>query len=99
MEGFTTDDDDKKHHKVRDHCHYTGKYKGAAHSIFNLRYNTPREISVIAHIASTYDYHLIIKELLSSLSHLVDNLSDGLHREKCVDCKCHLDNVSIKDNN
>ena len=23
--------------KVRDHCHYTGKYRGAAHSIFNLK--------------------------------------------------------------
>ena len=24
---FSTDNKDKKHHKVRDHCHYTGKYK------------------------------------------------------------------------
>ena len=23
----------KKHHKARDHCHYTGKYRGAAHNI------------------------------------------------------------------
>ena len=28
---------DKKHHKVRHHCHYTGKYRGAAHNICNLR--------------------------------------------------------------
>ena len=26
----------KKYHKVRDHCHYTGKYSGAAHDIYNL---------------------------------------------------------------
>ena len=37
---FNTDDDDKNYHKVRDHCHYTGKYRGAAHDIFNLRYKT-----------------------------------------------------------
>ena len=32
---------DKKHHKVKDHCHYTGKYKGAAHNICNLRHKIP----------------------------------------------------------
>ena len=31
------DNNDKKHYKVRDHCHYTGKYRGAAHNICNLR--------------------------------------------------------------
>ena len=41
---FSTDDDNKKYHKVRDHCHYTEKYIGAAHVICNLRYKTPREI-------------------------------------------------------
>ena len=30
------DDNDKKQQKVRDHCHYTEKYRGAAHNICNL---------------------------------------------------------------
>ena len=34
---FSIDDDIKKYHKVRDHCYYTGEYRGAAHSIWNLR--------------------------------------------------------------
>ena len=34
---FSTNDYYKKHHKVRDYCHCTGKYRGAAHNIFNLR--------------------------------------------------------------
>ena len=28
---------DKDNKKVRDYCHYTGKYRGAAHNICNLR--------------------------------------------------------------
>ena len=33
--------------KVRDHRHYAGKYRGAAHSICNLKFNVPNEISVV----------------------------------------------------
>ena len=49
--------------KVRDHCHYTGKYRGAAHSICNLCYKISKEIPVVFHNGSTYDYHFIIKQL------------------------------------
>ena len=42
---------------------YTGKYRGAAHKICNLMYNTPGEIPVVFHNRSSYDYHFIIKEL------------------------------------
>ena len=41
------DKSDKKHCKVRDHCHYTRKYRGAAHNICNLRYKILKEIPVI----------------------------------------------------
>ena len=54
---------DKKCNKVRDHDHYTGKYRGAAHSICNLRYKIPKEIPVVFHNGSTYDYHFIIRQL------------------------------------
>ena len=60
---FSTDDYNKKYHKVKDHCYYTGKYRGVAHDICNLRYKTPKEIPVVFHNSSTYDYHFIIKEL------------------------------------
>ena len=60
---FSTDDNNKKYHKVRDHCHYNGKYRGVAHDICNLRYKTPIEIPVVFHNGSTYDYKFIIKEL------------------------------------
>ena len=35
--GFSIHDNNKRYYKVRDHCHYTRKYRGAAHSICNLR--------------------------------------------------------------
>ena len=41
---FITSDNNNKHYKVRDHCHYTGKYRGAAHNICNLRYKIPKDI-------------------------------------------------------
>ena len=145
---FNTDDSDKKHHKVKDHCHYTGKYSGAAHNICNLRYKIPKEIPIVFHNGSTYDYHFIIKEsvkefdgnfeclgentekyitfsvpikkeiknknkiieitykikfidsfrfMSTSLSKLVDNLSEGLHNNRCVDCKSYLDYMITKD--
>ena len=53
----------KLYHKVRDHCHYTEKFRGAAHSISNLKYKTPKEIPVVFHNGSTYDYQFIIKQL------------------------------------
>ena len=34
---FSTDDENKKYHKVRGHCPYTGKYRDAAHDICNVR--------------------------------------------------------------
>ena len=125
--------------KVGDHCHFTGKYKGAAHNTCKLRYKIPKNIPVIYHNGSTYDYHFIIKELArefegnfeclgentekyitfsvpikkridnkniditykikffdsfrfmaTSLSKLVENLTDNIHNDKCIKCKSNL---------
>ena len=49
--------------RVRDHCHYTGRYRGAAHNSCNLKYRKPKNISVFFHNLSGYDSHLFIKKL------------------------------------
>ena len=53
----------KLYKKIRDHCHFTGKFRGATHSICNLHYKVPQEIPVKIHDGSVYDYHFIITEL------------------------------------
>ena len=132
--------------------YYTGKYRGTAHDICNLKYKIPKEIPVVFHNGSTYDYHFIIKQVAeelegqfeclgentekyitfsvpikkhiikidkdgnkkilnishkikfidsfrfmsSSLSNLFDNLSEGLHNDKYIDCKSCLHYMSVK---
>ena len=49
--------------RVRDHCHYTGRYRGAAHNKCNLKYSKPNNISVFFHNLTGYDSHLFIKNL------------------------------------
>ena len=112
-----------------------------------MRYKVPKEIPVVFHNGSTYDYHFIIKELVkefkgsfeclgentekyitfsvpitkkienkdleitykikfidsyrfmsSSLSKFVDDLSEGMHNNKCLDCNSCLDYVRITKN-
>ena len=52
-----------KEPKIRDHCHYTGRYRGPAHLLCNLRYRIPSYIPIVFHNLSGYDAHLFIKEL------------------------------------
>ena len=54
--------------KVRDHCHYTGLYRGAAHLLCNLRYKIPSYIPVVFHNLAGYDAHLFIRELAKYMS-------------------------------
>ena len=64
-EKLCTDKDDKDYinrKKVKDHCHYTGKFRGAAHSKCNLNYKVQKEIPIIIHNAS-YDTHFMLNQL------------------------------------
>ena len=110
-----------------------------------MRYKIPKEIPVVFHNGSVYDYHFIIKRLVKefdgnfeclgvntekyitfsvtinkkienkdikitykikfidsyrfmamSLSKRIDNLSAGIHNNKCVDCKSCLDYIKTK---
>ena len=83
-EELCTDENDKNtfklYHKVRDHCHYTGKFRGAAHNICDLRYKTPKEISVVFHNGSIYDYHFIIKQLAKKIDDQFECLGENTEK-------------------
>ena len=49
--------------KVRDHCHFTGEYRAAAHNQCNLKCKKPLILPVIFHNLQGYDSHLFIKQL------------------------------------
>ena len=49
--------------KVKDHCHLTGRYRGAAHNKCNLAIRNPKFIPVVFHNLEGYDSHLFIKNL------------------------------------
>ena len=52
--------------RVRDHCHLTGKFRGAAHEGCNLKYKIPKFFPVVFHNLSGSDSHLFIKTLGNS---------------------------------
>ena len=47
--------------KVRDHCHITGKFRGAAHNQCNLKLRIPKNFPIIFHNLEEYDGHMILK--------------------------------------
>ena len=49
--------------RVRDHCHITGKFRGAAHNQCNLKFKMSKKLPIIFHNLRGYDGHLIFKEL------------------------------------
>ena len=51
--------------KVMDHCHITGKFRGAAHKEFNSKWRIPRKLPIIFQNLEGYDEHLIFRELSS----------------------------------
>ena len=72
--GKITDDS-----KVRDHCHITGKYRGAAHWKCNTNLKTSKKLSVMFHNLRGYDSHLIFKEL-SKFNCSIDVIPNGLEK-------------------
>ena len=74
-----TDEIYENRRKVKDHCHYTGKFVGAAHSICNLRYKVPENIPIVIHNAS-YDTHFIINQLAEEFKNELNCIGKDLEK-------------------
>ena len=79
---FNSDKKDKKYQKVKDHCHYIGKFRGAAHNNCNLRYKIPKEIPAVFQNGSTYDFHFIITQLAEECNGRFECIGENI--EKCI---------------
>ena len=54
---------DENLRKVRDHCHYSGKFRGAAHQSCNLKFQRPKFTPVFFHNLQNYDSHLFVRAM------------------------------------
>ena len=68
---------DKK--KVRDHCHITGKFRGAAHWSCNINLPLAKKVPVIFYALRGYDSHLIFCEL-DKFDVKIDVIPNGLEK-------------------
>ena len=73
------DENFKKYQKVKDRCHYTRKFRGAAHRICNLRYKVPKNIPIVIHNAS-YDTHFIINQLAKEFKGELDCIGENMEK-------------------
>ena len=80
---------------ICENCHYTGKYRSAAHKICNLIYNTPTEIPVVFHNGNSYDYHFIIKGLAEEFEKDFECLSEN--KEKSITFSVQIKKESNED--
>ena len=91
QDSYKNEKEAEKYKKVRDHCHFTGKYRGCAHSICS---NKHFKIPVFFHNMKNYDGHLIIQN------------AEKLSNKKKIDVKAQnsekfinigFDSLSVKD--
>ncbi|CAD6224471.1 GSCOCG00011777001-RA-CDS, partial [Cotesia congregata] len=79
--------------KVRDHCHFTGKFRGAAHNSCNLNFQQSHIIPIVFHNLSGYDCHFILESVATVFNGSVEILP--INKEKYIAFTKTVDGTSI----
>ena len=69
----------KKYQKLKDHCHCTGKFREAAHSICNLRYKVQKNIPIVIHNAG-YNTHFVMEQLAEDFKGQFQCLEENMEK-------------------
>ena len=75
--------------KVRDHCHVTGRFRGAAHNKCNINLRLPRKLPIIFHNLQGYDGHIIFKEL-NNFDVDIDVIPKGIDKYMSIIVNRHI---------
>ena len=75
--------------KVRDHCHVTGRFRGAAHNISKINLRLPRKQPIIFYDLQRFDEHIIFKEL-NIFNVDIDLIPEGIDKYMSIIVNMHF---------
>ena len=85
----------REYDKVRDHCHITGKYRGAAHNSCNPHLRLGNGIPVVFHNLRGYDSHLIM-QAISQVDGEITCISNNMEKYISFRVLDHYHNTTSK---
>ena len=85
--------------KVKGYDYYTGEFRGSAHLLCSSRYQEHRNIPVIIHNGSNYDFHFIIKELAKKFKSKMRCIGENTETYKTFSVEFQKDENNNENNN
>ena len=74
----------QKNSTVRDHDHFSGVYRGAAHNTCNLKLRNTSDLNIFFHNGRGYDFHLLVEKLGMIPDISLDCIAENKEKFKCI---------------